>query len=167
MKSSIKKIVPLLVFVFVLSLFTSFTWAKEKKKDIYDPALDVKAAIKAAMVQGKKENKHILLMFGGNWCPWCHRLHELMNADAAIKKFLADNYILIMVDVGEKPNEPLNRDLVKLYRVNGMGYPSLAVLGYTKGELLCSQNSGILEKGKAHDPKRVMGFLVAEAPPKK
>ena len=70
-----------------------------------------------------------------------------------------------MVDVGEKPGEPLNRDLVDFYRVKGFGYPSLAVLG-PKGRLICSQSTGILEKGKAHDPDRVLAFLKAQAPGK-
>lgn len=166
MKSTLKIITLLLVAIFITGLFTSFSWAKEKKIDIYDGSLDVKAAIKQAMVQGQKENKNILLLFGGNWCPWCHRLHELIHSDKTINKFLTENYILIMVDVGTR-KKPLNRDLVELYRVNGMGYPSLAVLGFSKGELLCSQNSGILEKGKGHDPERIMGFLKAEAPAKK
>lgn len=166
MKYSIKLISFLLAVFFITGLFTSPTWAKEQKKDIYDASLDVKAAIKEAMVTGQKENKNILLMFGGNWCPWCHRLHELFLSNSTIKKFLDQNFILIMVDVGTN-KKPLNRDLVEQYRVNGMGYPSLAVLGFHKGNLLCSQNSGILEKGKGHDPERIMGFLKAEAPTKK
>jgi thioredoxin-related protein len=156
----------ILLFTFVFAAFSPVSSAAEgKKKDIYDPALDVKTAITAGLEQAQKEKKHVLLMFGGNWCPWCHRLHELFTADKAINSFLAKNYILIMVDVGEKPKEPLNRDLVALYGVKGMGYPSLAVLG-KKGELLSSQNSGVLEKGKGHDPGRVMAYLKAEAPHK-
>jgi len=136
------------------------------KKDIYDPGLDVKAAITSALVTAKKENKHILLMFGGNWCPWCHRLHKLLNSDAAIKTFLAENYILIMVDVGEKTDEPLNRDLVDYYRVNNFGYPCLSMLDNNKGQLLGSFTTGILEKGKGHDPERVLALLKAMAPHK-
>ena len=35
---------------------------------------------------------------------------------------------MLLVDVGEKPGQPLNQDLVDLYRVKGFGYPALAVL---------------------------------------
>ena len=126
--------------------------------DIYDPGADVKAQIAAAVKTAGVENKNIILMFGGNWCPWCHRLHELFQADAPIRKMLAARYILLLVDVGEKPAEPLNRDLVDLYRVKDFGYPALAVLD-KQGHLLCAQSTGVLEKGKGHDPAKVLAFL--------
>lgn len=135
----------------------------KKRPPIYDPQLDVKAEIQKMLPLARQENKHLLLMFGGNWCPWCHKLHNLFHADPAIKKFLAGHYIVILVDVGEKADEPLNRDLVTLYRVQGFGYPGLAVLS-PKGRLLCAQSTGVLEKGKAHDPERVLSFLKANAP---
>ncbi len=135
------------------------------KETIYNPALDVKAAVTSAVEKAGKENKHILLMFGANWCPWCHRLHNLFNSDGPIKKLLESNYIIILVDIGEKPNEPLNRDLEEFYRVKGFGYPCLTVLD-VKGKLICTQSSGVLEKDKGHDPQRVLGFLKAQAPQK-
>lgn len=133
---------------------------------IYDPGLDVKTAIKTAMGQSAKENKHILLMFGGNWCPWCHKLHHLFDSNKTIKDYLAKHFILILVDVGEKADEPLNRDLVDFYRVKGFGYPSLAVVS-PYGRVLSAQSTGVLENDKAHDPARVLGFLKAVAPSKK
>lgn len=157
-------IVAVMLLFFAVITFNNML-AADKKEPIYDPALDVKNGIKGSLVKAQKESKHILLMFGGNWCPWCHKLHQLLKSDKAIKKFLEENYILVMVDVGEKPTKPLNRDLVDLYRVKGFGYPSLAVLE-EKGRLICSQSTGVLEKGKAHDPERVLSFLKAQAPDK-
>lgn len=126
--------------------------------DIYDPGADVQAQITAAVKTAGLENRNILLMFGGNWCPWCHRLHSLFTADRQIKKILAERYIVLLVDVGEKPSEPLNRDLVDLYRIKDFGYPALAVLDKT-GRLLCTQSTGVLEKDKGHDPVKVLAFL--------
>lgn len=134
----------------------------EIRPAIYNPAADMKALIGAAVKSAGPENKNILLMFGGNWCPWCHRLHELFQADARIKKMLTERYIVLLVDVGEKPGEPLNRDLVDLYRVKDFGYPALAVLDKA-GRLLCTQSSGVLEKGKGHDPVKVLAFLRMQA----
>ncbi len=164
MRKNVHVLIAFFVIFIMLGSALSLT-AMEKKTDIYDGSLDVKSAIESSLVKAKKENKNVLLMFGGNWCPWCHKLHHLFGSDAAVKQFLADNFLLIMVDVGTRP-KPLNADLVSKYRVQKMGYPSLAVLGQN-GELLVSQSTGILEKGKAHDPKRVMGFLKANAPAKK
>ena len=162
----------LAMLIFIIGLYSPATLTaadkagKKNKPTIYDPDLDVKAAIKSSMDKAKKENKHILLMFGANWCPWCHKLHGTFKSNEAIKSFLKKNFILVMVDIGETKDKPLNRDLVAQFGVKGMGYPSLAVLDY-KARLLASQNSGTLEKGKQHDPERVMGFLKANSPQEK
>jgi len=131
------------------------------KPAIYDPAADVKAQISAAVKRAGAEERNVLLMFGGNWCPWCHRLHELFADDAAIKKILAERYVVLLVDVGEKPGQPLNQDLVDLYRIKGFGFPALAVLD-KQGKLLCTQSTGVLEKGKGHDPAKVLAFLTLQ-----
>ena len=132
------------------------------KPAIYNPKADIKAEIAGALKTAAKDHKRILLMFGGNWCPWCHKLHKLFETDEAIRTILQQHYILIMVDVGEKAGAPLNRDLVERYRVEGFGYPSLAVLD-ARGKLVCTQNSAALEKGPGHDPARVLSFLEVEA----
>jgi thioredoxin-related protein len=131
------------------------------KPAIYDPGADMKAQITAAVKRAGAEERNVLLMYGGNWCPWCHRLHELFAADAAIRKVLAERYVVLLVDVGEKPGQPLNQDLVDLYRVKGFGYPALAVLD-KQGKLLCAQSTGVLEKGKGHDPAKVLAFLTLQ-----
>jgi thioredoxin-related protein len=125
---------------------------------IYNPDADIKAEIAAAVEKAGAENRSILLVFGGNWCPWCHLLHGMFGSDPQIKRVLAERYVVVMVDVGEKPGQPLNRDLVDLYRVRDFGYPALAVLDKA-GKQICAQSTGVLEKGKGHDPARVLAFL--------
>ena len=150
-----------LILATVLVLLAAILPAVEQGKngpDIYDPGADMKAQISAAVKTAASENKNILLMFGGNWCPWCHRLHALFAADRQIKKTLAERYIVLLVDVGEKPGEPLNRDLVDFYRIKDFGYPALAVLD-KGGQLICTQSTGVLEKDKGHDPIKVLAFL--------
>jgi len=130
------------------------------KPAIYDPGADMKALITAAVKKAGVENRNVLLMFGGNWCPWCHRLHELFASDPEVKKILAERYVLLLVDVGEKAGQPLNRDLVDQYlgRIKNSGYPALAVLD-KEGKPICAQSTSVLEKGKGHDPVRVLAFL--------
>ena len=153
-----------LLLAAALVLLAAMLPAQSKPADrpaIYDPGADVKAQIAAAVKRAGNEERNILLMFGGNWCPWCHRLHELFGADAAIQKILAERYIVLLVDVGEKPGQPLNQDLVELYRVKGFGYPALAVLD-KQGQLLCAQSTGVLEKDKGHDPAKILAFLTLQ-----
>ena len=133
------------------------------KPDIYDPQANVRSLIMTGLTSAQGDNKHLLLMFGGNWCSWCHRLHELFGSNPQIAALLDSSYILIMVDVGEKNGNPLNRDLVKKYRVGDFGYPALAVIG-KNGTLLSAQSTGVLEKGTGHDPERVLWYLRSQAP---
>lgn len=153
----------ILLVTFASGISAGETAPGGKKAPIYNPDLDVNAEITRALARALDENRHVLLMFGGNWCPWCHRLHDIFISDRKIKKFLEDRFLLILVDVGEEAGKPLNRDLVDKYRVQGFGYPSLAVLD-SKGRLIAAQSTGVLEKGPAHDPERVMAFLKAQAP---
>ncbi len=154
------KTIALAVFVFI---FVSPAFAQTKPNDIYNPSADMHAAIDSSVAAAQRQNKHILLMFGGNWCPWCHRLHGLFQSDADIQSLLERSYIIVMVDIGETADKPLNRDLLKKNRVEGFGYPALAVLDQ-EGKLLSAQSTGVLEKGKGHDPKRVLAYLTAQAP---
>jgi thioredoxin-related protein len=157
------------ISIFAMSVMilmsTSFSIAREiqnRKLDIYDPHANVKALIDSGLKSAALQNKHLLLMFGANWCPWCHRLHALFQSDSLIKALLEKSYILIIIDIGEKHDEPLNRELEKKYRVEGFGYPALAVID-KEGALLCAQSTGVLEKSKGHDPKKVLSFLIAQA----
>jgi thioredoxin-related protein len=133
---------------------------KESRPPIYDPSADVKAQIAAALQKASDGNKSVLLMFGANWCPWCHKLHELFRTDDAVRRYLDDHFLLVMVDIGEKKGEPLNQDVVGKYSipVKEYGYPCLAVLD-SRGKVLCTQSTGVLEKNKAHDPQKVLAFL--------
>ena len=159
-KPETKKVLWLVLAAALVLLAAMLPAANQGKygPDIYDPGADVKAQITDAVKTAGLENRNIMLMFGGNWCPWCHRLHALFVADRQIKKILAERYIVLLVDVGEKPDQPLNRDLVDLYRVKDFGYPSLAVLDKA-GKLICTQSTGVLEKDKGHDPAKVLAFL--------
>ncbi len=153
----------LLFTLLMLPLLRADEIPARQKSPIYDPAADMKALLARARTDATASRKSILLVFGGNWCPWCHRLHELFAADPAIKARLEKSFILLMVDVGERPGEKLNTDLLALCRVQGMGYPSLAVLD-AEGTLLVAQSSGVLEQGRGHDPKKVLAFLDIHAP---
>jgi thioredoxin-related protein len=154
----------LLLTVMFAAVFLPAAGQGKYGPDIYDPGADVKIQIAAALESAKAQNRNVLLMFGGNWCPWCHRLHALFQTDGPVKAILAEKYIVLLVDVGEKPDQPLNRDLVDLYRVKDLGYPSLAVLD-KGGRLVCAQSTGVLEKDQGHDPAKVLAFLRLQVGP--
>lgn len=133
--------------------------------DIYDTKADGFALIDAALKQAKAENKNVLLDFGANWCPWCHRLHTLFTTDKSVAAVLAHDYVVVMIDVNMK-HIPAKRNYdVNLKYDNPIheGLPVLVVLD-ADGNKLVTQETGALEEGKGHDPKKVIAFLEKWAP---
>ncbi len=126
----------------------------------YDPKADARAEIAQAVSRAQKESKHVLLVFGANWCPWCRALDQLFENNAEVEEYLNKNYELVLVDVGRGDK---NLDLDSLYaHPIKLGLPALVVLD-EKGALLHLQETGSLErknsKEKGHDPERVLNFL--------
>src|SRR5262245_41667101 len=50
-----------------------------KREPIYDEQADAKAQIGAALTKAKRHNTRVLIMFGGNWCGWCYKLHDVFT----------------------------------------------------------------------------------------
>ncbi len=133
--------------------------------DIYDREADGTAQIAAALTQAKAEHKRVLLKLGANWCVWCHRLSDTFHQNQAVAQELADDYVLVLIDVnhrnGKKRNDTVNE---KYGNPIQFGLPVLLVLD-EDGRLLTTQETGALEdEGKAHDPAKVLAFLKTWAP---
>ena len=113
--------------------------------------------------RAKKDDKRILLMFGGDWCGWCHKLHELFASESyEISKILYNEYERSR----STSNRRTPRQLLKTCKAalskdelqKGVGYPFLAVLD-ADGKVVTAQRTDPLEEGDHHDPKRVAAFL--------
>lgn len=145
------------------------TEAKEAKKvQVYDETADAKEQIAAALARAKKENRRVLVQWGGNWCPWCIRLDELYKSDKQIAKTLSYEYDVVFVDAGKPKGK--NVDLAKSYGadLSKYGYPFLTILD-ADGKPLANQETAALEVKNSggdsegvksgHDPKAVLKFL--------
>ncbi len=167
MRTSIKI---LFVVIMLPVLFIASGCQKEnkptvtEKQSIYNEEADAKEDIQAALVMAKAEGKHVLLMFGGNLCPWCHLLRNLFETNKSVKEILHDKFILVMVNVSgdkEKRDMALNEKYGDPYR---HGFPVLVVLD-SDGKQLTTQETGSLEKvvkegeERGHDPDKVIAFL--------
>lgn len=138
-----------------------------EKPKIYDENADAGMATETALEKAQGEGKHVLLMFGGNWCVWCHRLHHLFETHEGVRESLKQNYILVMIDVGKRDK---NLDLNEKYgNPFQHGFPVLVILD-EEGNQLWTQETGSLEKPvqegveKGHDPEKVLAFLRKWAP---
>jgi thioredoxin-related protein len=141
---------------------TSKSKSPAKQASIYDKTADATVQVEKAAERARRENKRILVMFGGDWCGWCHKLHGLFASDPEIRKTLSYEYELVMVDTQAPNAEPLLKRckdaLSQEESQRGVGYPFLAVLD-ASGKVITAQRTDPLEEGDHHDPKRVQAFL--------
>lgn len=133
------------------------------KPSIYDATADAREQVKLAGQKARRDNQRILVMFGGDWCGWCHKLHTLFKTDQAIRKTLSEDYLLVMVDTKAPNAESLLKECQGDF--DSVGYPFLAVLD-ADGKILTRQKTDPLEEGDHHDPKKVKAFLDQWAPEK-
>ena len=127
--------------------------------DIYDPKADGKAQIVTALAKAAASKKHVLLMFGANWCSWCHRLHATFEKDPNVAKSLRENFEVVLIDVNTRNGTKRNADVDARYgHPISNGLPVLVILD-RKGKQLTTQETGALEDGDRHSPKKVLAFL--------
>jgi thiol:disulfide interchange protein len=121
-------------------------------KDLYSETSNATADIAAALVRARREHKHVLLDFGGNWCGDCQVLdiyyHQSPNAE-----LLAKNFILVHINIGHMDK---NVDVAKKYNVPiTRGVPALAVID-AHGRLLYAEREKEFEHAS---PEAITEFL--------
>lgn len=124
-------------------------------RDLYPPNADAKADIRAALAQAARDNKHVLVEFGGVWCLDCHVLDYAFKTPGT-KELLEANYVLVHVDVGRYDK---NLDLAKKYQVPlEKGVPAMAVLN-ARGKVLVSNKKGEFQGARKMTMADVTAFL--------
>ena len=128
---------------------------QEIHKVIYPSPAVAHADIQHALAKAKRQNKRVLLDFGGNWCSDCKVLdyyfHEPPNAG-----LLQRNFVLVDINVGMYTH---NLGLAKKYNIPiHKGVPALAILG-THGQLLYSSTGGQFENMTRVSLNAVTSFL--------
>lgn len=147
--------------VFLMALFFALRASAADSTKLYNPYANVEKDISAALVKAKKENKHVLLQIGGNWCIWCYRFNDFVQTDTALKRILDSNFIVYHLNYSKENKNP--DYLAKLGYPQRFGFPSLVVLD-ANGVRLHTQDSGLLEKGKGYDADKVKSFLLNWSP---
>lgn len=135
---------------------------KDKLEKPYHPEENAEEKIQLLIAQAKKENKHILIQAGGNWCIWCLRFNQFRQEQPVLKQLIADNYLYYHLNYSpENKNEAL---FAKYGDPGKLGYPVFIILDKT-GKQIHTQESGSLEDGaKSYDLQKVQAFLEAWKP---
>jgi thiol:disulfide interchange protein len=130
------------------------------KPPIYDESADAAKQIAEALALAGKDGKRVLLQFGANWCPWCHKLHSLFKTDKDIAAKLKSDYVVVLIDVNKGHNGKVD---VKYGHPTRFGIPVLVILD-ADGKQLTTKDSSELEEGDHHSPEKVMAFLKKWSP---
>ncbi len=121
-------------------------------RHLYSETADAAADIRAAEKVARRENRRILIEFGGNWCGDCLVLdgyyHQSPNAE-----LIAKHYVVVHVDIGHMDH---NMEIAEKYHAPvRRGVPALVVLD-ARGAVLYAER----EKEFEHtSPEAVTALL--------
>lgn len=136
---------------------------KAARTPIYDEAADAEQLVASALALAARDNKRVLLMYGGNWCGWCYKLDDVLHKDPKVRRVMRDEYELVHVDIGRGDKHvELSARFGSDHRAHG--YPYLTVVG-ADGRTVTHKDTAELEDGPNHDPAKVLEFLSAHVAP--
>lgn len=91
----------------------------------YPEHADASAVIDAALAQARDEGKQALIVFGADWCHDSRGLAETLDNDERLSTLIADHYVLVRVDVGQRHR---NQDQLQRFGLEGtFGTPTLVI----------------------------------------
>jgi thioredoxin-related protein len=132
---------------------------QKARKPIYDENADAEKLVDAALAVAARDNKRVLLMYGGNWCGWCYKLDEVLREFPSVRGVMSDEYVLVHVDIGRgDKHAELSARFGSDHRAHG--YPYLTVVA-ADGTTVTHKDTAELEDGPKHDPAKVLEFLEA------
>jgi len=129
-----------------------------QENNLYNPQLNGQEQIKQAIELAKKNNKHILIQVGGNWCPWCIRFHKFINEVPKIDSIIQSSYIYVPLNYSrENKNEEALRQLEFPQR---FGFPVLVILDKMAKESIlriqdCSKKTNRTTQQKWHNSSSI------------
>ncbi len=140
----------------VLILNSANVFSQKAENIIYNPEANAKKDIEFAIQQAINENKNVMLIIGGNWCPWCIHLHKFIDDNTSVDSLLTANFVVVDVN-HSKENKNLEL-LRKLKFPQRFGFPVIVILNQ-KGEQIHTQNTVYLEKDKSYSVKKLNEFF--------
>lgn len=136
------------------------------KPKLYDEKADANEQIALAVKSAKKNNRRVLIQWGGNWCGWCLKLNDLCTSNREIRTKLLYEYDVVHIDAGVPDDK--NVALAQSYgaELPAKGFPYLTILD-GDGKAVANHDTGSLEMPQKddkefvmqHDPKLVLDLL--------
>jgi thioredoxin-related protein len=143
-----------LILLASLLLVTSNVWSADEYLP-YDESANAEIELANAITEASKENKHVLIEMGANWCPDCRTLGKYFQRED-IKAWLDKHFIVVTVDIG---NWDKNLEIVERYgNPISEGIPSLVVLD-SKGKMQFVTLGGELATAREMSGDDLIGWL--------
>lgn len=126
-----------------------------EKKPFQEDA-DAAAAVNAALARAKKNGKLVLIELGGNWCPDCVVLANVMRLPQ-MQSFLAAHYEVVSVDVGRFNK---NQSIPAQFGIAGrLGAVPAVIVSDAGGNLLNKDDLLALGDARTMTPQAVADWL--------
>ncbi len=120
----------------------------------YDPARDADADLAEAKKIAARDGRRILLVVGGDWCPWCLAISRYFEENTSVRGILSEAYVIQKVNVSDEKSNTGFLDPYPAIRA----YPHLFVLD-AEGKLLRSTDTGVFESGRAYDERKMVALF--------
>jgi thiol:disulfide interchange protein len=125
----------------------------------YDPKRNAAKDLADAIAEAQRTKKNVLVEVGGDWCKWCHILDDFFTANEELLALREKNFVTVKVNFSqENPNKAVLSHYPEI-----SGYPHLFFLD-SKGTLLLSQDTGVLENGRSYSLEKLTTVLTNWAP---
>ena len=125
----------------------------------YDPGRDNVDLVTNAMRRAAREDKHVLLILGGDWCGWCKVLENDIDQSEELIDVLGRHYVVAKVhcDSGSpgiryKPRKQ-PRYGASFVTIRAKSYPHLVILDSDGNRLLSRNMSGLVENRRYSEEK--------------
>lgn len=144
----------MLTVVFLVFMVANYAAGLPDYSSQFDPQRNAFEDLESAITDARRDQKLILLDFGGDWCRWCHIMDAFFDDNPEIKNELLSVFVLLKVNVGEE-NE--NTKFLAAYP-KIPGYPHFLILD-KDGKLLAEQSTAKLESGESYSKANFLGFI--------
>lgn len=124
---------------------------------VYDETANANQVVDDAMAKAKKTHKLLLIDEGGNWCPDCVVLHNLMLVPA-MQKFIDAHYVVAMVDVGKFDRNPQIAARYG-YTERLKGVPTILVVNSATNKVINSEQVFALSNAGHQTPQDLADYL--------
>lgn len=148
-----------ITFFLAFIVFACVSTGQKSDKEIvsiYDANADAAKELEEAITRARQSGNHVMVQIGGNWCPWCVKMHHFFNQNEEIDSLINADYVFLRINYS-KENKNL-KVLQQLEYPQRFGFPVIVVLD-GNGKRLHTQDTGFLEDGDGYSVKKVKTFL--------